>query len=132
MAEELLLLNHWHGRIVRHCLLVRFLHRRSFVGYLTQNFEIVDVERWRKSTEDPCLLIKRIGKGVRRAHRDCDKIPYFAIHIFGVFETSGMEANGAIRDQEAFIMHFVPMRKWTRCSRGDDKFDSTEAVVYGP
>jgi len=67
---------------------------------------------------------------VRRPHRHSHIVPRLGVDVFSVIVAGGEEADGALRDEEGLIVHFVPVRWGTVGVRRDDDFGGAEAVVY--
>jgi hypothetical protein len=66
----------------------------------------------RESIEEPSLLIRLIGERMRSSGRHNDVITLFRIDYLGLQagRLRNVETHSAFRDQEGFIVHFVPVR----------------------
>ena len=87
---------------------------------LSNDLEVIDVERRRIRIYELCLLVKGIAEGVRRSdwHSHVVAISGINVHLtvassaffceLGVGRGRDVEANSSLRDQERLVVHFVP------------------------
>jgi hypothetical protein len=122
--------------IKRHSLHVRLgRHRLARIAHLAQQLEIVDVKRWCRSEEQLRLLVRRVGEGVRRPYRHRHVVAGVRVDDFLVFarvrRVRDVEADGALRDVEGLVVHFVPVGWRAGRFGGERELDGSEAVVCG-
>ena len=120
--------------IKRHSLHVRLgRHRLACVAHLAQQLEVVDVIRRRRGKEQLRLLIRRVGESVRRPDWNRHVIADLRVDDFFVFArvfwVRDVEPDGALRDVEGLVVHFVPVR-WRAGRFGwECQLDGSEAIV---
>ena len=93
-----------------------------------QQLKVVNIVRRGIRVEEPGLLIKRVGEGVRGTRGHDDVVAFFSVHDLAVW---CVEAECAFGHEEGFVVHFVPVGWWAFGAGRDDEFGRADAVVWG-
>ena len=66
---------------------------------------------------------------MRRPRPDNHVVPRTGVHIFATLKPRRVKPHRALRDQETFIVHFMPVRRGAGRVGRDDEFGGAEAIV---
>ncbi len=98
------------GNTYRHSLLIRLgIHRLALLTERGEQLEVVDIVCRRKRVEEFRFPVKRVLEGVWTAGRNSHEVSRLRIHDVAI---KAPEAECALCDQEAFVVHLVPVRRW--------------------
>ena len=108
-------------------------HWLAFLSQSRQQFEVVDVERWRGREENPTFLVERVAERMWRTNWHDHVVASFGIHnlliLAGVAGVRNVEPDGALGYEKGLVVHFVPVRWRARGLGWKDKLSNADAVV---